>query len=147
MKKITPLTLMLFCQSGMIVLHWLLPLRSTPSWLLFTPGIGLMVLGFLIALAAEGQFRRSGTTVDHLGSATRLVTDGWFKLSRNPMYLSMVLTLMGAWLALGSLSPFLMIVLYLLLTERWYVVPEEKRLSATFGQEYESYRLRTRRWL
>jgi len=55
--------------------------------------------------------------------------------------------LIGAWLTLGSLSPLFCIAAYFFLTERWYITPEEKRLVATFGNQYDSYRMRTRRWL
>jgi protein-S-isoprenylcysteine O-methyltransferase Ste14 len=63
------------------------------------------------------------------------------------MYLSFGLMLMGVWLALGSFSPLLVVIAYLLLSERWYILPEEKRLAVTFGKVYESYQQRTRRWL
>lgn len=147
MKKIYPPTLMLFCVLGMIALHSIVPLRAISNPLLLMFGVGLIAFGLVMAFGAEGQFRRSGTTVNPLGTSAKLVTDGWFKFSRNPMYLSMALMLMGAWLALGSISPLLVIFVYLFLTERWYIEPEEKRLNVTFGQEYESYRKRTRRWL
>ena len=106
-----------------------------------------MAFGTMITIGAEAQFRQSHTTVDHLGMPTQLVTDGWFKYSRDPMYLSFILTLIGAWLVLGSLSPLLGIIAYLFLTERWYITPEEKCLAATFGKQYELYRARTQRWL
>jgi protein-S-isoprenylcysteine O-methyltransferase Ste14 len=138
---------MMFCLLGMITLHWIVPLGSMSSWALLILGVALIGLGLVMAVGAEGQFRRSGTTVDPLGTSTKLVTDGWFKFSRNPMYLSMALMLMGAWSALGSISPLFVIFVYLFLTERWYIEREEKRLNVTFGQEYESYRKRTRRWL
>jgi protein-S-isoprenylcysteine O-methyltransferase Ste14 len=106
-----------------------------------------MVLGIVIAIAAEGQFRRAGTNVNTFGQPTKLVTDGWFSFSRNPMYLSLALMLLGAWLTLGSVSPLVGILVFLLVTDRWYIAQEEKRLAATFGKEYESYRRHTRRWL
>jgi protein-S-isoprenylcysteine O-methyltransferase Ste14 len=63
------------------------------------------------------------------------------------MYLSFALILIGAWIMLGSLSPILGVLTYLLATNKGYIAQEEKRLAATFGREYESYRMRTRRWL
>lgn len=138
---------MLFCLLGMVALRWLIPLGSTSNWLLLVFGVGFIALGLAMGVGAEGQFRRVHTTVDPLGVASQLVTDGWFKYSRNPMYLSFTLMLMGAWLALGSISPLLGVLAYILLTERWYIVPEERRLIAMFGKEYESYQMRTRRWL
>jgi protein-S-isoprenylcysteine O-methyltransferase Ste14 len=147
MKKITPPTLMLFCTLGMIALHWFVPLGWISSLVLLIFGAGLIALGMVLAYGAEGQFRRNHTTVDPLGMPARLVTDRWFRFSRNPMYLSFAVILIGAWLSLGSISPLVAILLYVALAERWYILPEEKRLVARFGKEYESYRLRTRRWL
>jgi protein-S-isoprenylcysteine O-methyltransferase Ste14 len=138
---------MLFCMLGMIALHWFIPLGSLSNLVLLIFGVGLIALGVVMAYGAEGQFRRNHTTVNHLGMPARLVTDHWFRFCRNPMYLSFALILIGAWLALGSVSPLVAIFLYVALAERWYILPEEKRLLARFGQEYESYRLRTRRWL
>lgn len=147
MHKISPPTLMLFCLLGMIALYWFLPLVSFTSWASFIPGVGLIVFGIVMAFGAEGQFRKNHTTVNNLGMPARLVIDGWFRFSRNPMYLSFALTLIGAGLALGSLSALFAVLVYLALAGRWYILPEENRLIAAFGQEYESYRLCTRRWL
>ncbi len=147
MKNINPPTFTFVCLLSMIALHWLLPLWLISSWMLLLFGIGFMIFGIVLGIAAEGQFRRSGTTVNPQGMPTKLVTDGWFKYSRNPMYLSFGLMLVGAWLSLGSLSPLICVVAYILLTERWYILPEEKRLVGVFGKRYESYRTRTRRWL
>ena len=147
MNKISPPTLMLFCLLGMIALAWFFPFVSFTTWGLFIPGVGLIALGIVMAFGAEVQFRKKRTTVNYLGMPATLVTDGWFSFSRNPMYLSFAMTLMGAWLMLGALSPLFAVLAYLALTERWYILPEEEKLNAAFGQEYESYRLRTRRWL
>ena len=100
-----------------------------------------------MAFGSEGQFRQRNTTVDHLGAATKLVTDGWFQYSRNPMYLSFVLILIGAWLSLGSLSPLIAVLMFIILTEQWYILSEEKRLAAVFAKDYESYQERTPRWV
>jgi len=147
MKKILPPTLVLFCLLGMLILHWALPLAAIINIVLVAVGLGFVAFGLAIAFAAEGQFGRAGTEVNTFGQPTKLVTDGWFKYSRNPMYLSFALILMGAWIALGSLSPVLGVLVYVLITDRWYIAQEEKRLTATFGKEYASYQIRTRRWL
>jgi protein-S-isoprenylcysteine O-methyltransferase Ste14 len=147
MKNLNPPSFMLLCLLSVILLHSYLPLWLISNWVLLILGIGLIVFGIVLGIAAEGQFRRSSTTVDPFGMPTKLVTDGWFKHSRNPMYLSFALMLMGAWLALGSASPLLVVIVYLYFTQRSYILPEEERLAQRFGQQYESYRMRSRRWL
>jgi protein-S-isoprenylcysteine O-methyltransferase Ste14 len=131
----------------MIALHFLIPVSLVSNWLLLVLGVACIALGLVMAFGAEGQFRKRDTTVDHLGIASRLVTDGWFHFSRNPMYLSFLIILLGAWLLLGSLSSLAVVLAYFFLTERWYIAPEEKRLIASFGKEYRSYQRQTRRWL
>lgn len=147
MRNSSPPTLMLICVLVMIVLHLILPLAVISNWILFLVGIGLIAFGLVMAFGAEGQFRRLGTTVDPLGAPSRLVTDGWFKQSRNPMYLSFLLMLLGSWLTLGSLSPLVLLLIFVRLTEQWYILPEEQRLVRAFGKDYESYRRHARRWM
>ena len=87
MKTLNPPTLMLICAFSMITLHLVMPLWPISSWIFLILGIGFILMGMVLGFAAEGQFTRSGTTVDPFGMPTKLVTDGWFKNSRNPMYL------------------------------------------------------------
>jgi protein-S-isoprenylcysteine O-methyltransferase Ste14 len=131
----------------MIALHWFLPLALIYNWFLFSIGLVIIIFGLVMSFRAEGQFRKHETTVDHLGNSAKLVIDGWYQYSRNPMYLSLLVLLVGVWLSLGSLSPLVIIPIFIFLTERWYIKQEEIRLLAIFGKEYVSYQKRTRRWI
>jgi protein-S-isoprenylcysteine O-methyltransferase Ste14 len=147
MNKIIPPALMLICLLGMMGLDLVFPIMQVSNWLLLLAGVLFIIVGLAVGFGSEGQFRKRGTTVDPRGTVSTLVTDGWFRYSRNPMYLSFVLILAGAWLSMGSPSPILGILAFVLLTERWYIIPEEQRLAVSFGQQYQAYRLRTRRWI
>jgi protein-S-isoprenylcysteine O-methyltransferase Ste14 len=147
MKKLSPPTLTLIFLLGMIVLHFLFPLTLFSNWWFIFFGIASIIFSLIIAFGAEAQFRKRDTTVHHLGTATKLVSDGWFQYSRNPMYLSLLLLLVGAWLLLGSLSPFFLIPVFILLVNQWYIVHEERRMLAAFGNDYTAYQRRTRRWI
>ncbi len=63
------------------------------------------------------------------------------------MYLGFALMLAGVWMLLGALSPVLGVLLFSVVTDRWYISYEEKAMRASFGQEYEAYQRRTRRWI
>jgi protein-S-isoprenylcysteine O-methyltransferase Ste14 len=130
----------------MLALHWLWPIAHPLSLPLNL--VGLMPLGFGLALSAmaERQFKSAGANVNTFEAPTRLVTEGLFKYSRNPMYLGLALILVGVWILLGSVSPLVGVVGFILVTDLWYISYEEKRLNATFGQAYEAYRAHTRRW-
>jgi protein-S-isoprenylcysteine O-methyltransferase Ste14 len=63
------------------------------------------------------------------------------------MYLGMILMLVGVALALGALSPFLVVAAFAALVARRFVPVEERMLAETFGDTWTAYRARTRRWL
>jgi protein-S-isoprenylcysteine O-methyltransferase Ste14 len=131
----------------MLLLRWLLPLRSVIAapWNL----LGLVPLGLGTALALVGSraFRRAGTTIKPFQASAALVTSGVFRLSRNPMYLGMVLGLAGVALLLGALTPFLVIPFFALLIQRRFIAVEERMLAQAFGSDYAAYQRLTRRWL
>jgi protein-S-isoprenylcysteine O-methyltransferase Ste14 len=76
-----------------------------------------------------------------------VVTTGPFAFTRNPMYLGMVLCLLGWAVLLGSLVPFVVVPAFFALLHCRFVLREEPFMAERFGQEYESYRERARRWL
>lgn len=105
--------------------------------------------GAVFGIAGIVAFRRARTTVNPLRpeSASTLVTTGIYQVTRNPMYLCMalLLTALAVWLAFPwSLLCVLAFILYI---DRFQIVPEERALSELFGEEYQRYRTRVRRWL
>jgi protein-S-isoprenylcysteine O-methyltransferase Ste14 len=63
------------------------------------------------------------------------------------MYLGFILILGGIWMLLLSATPGAPVVIFAILMDRIYVPPEEKKLARTFGDAWEDYRRRVRRWL
>ena len=131
----------------MLGLHGAVPLgrfiHGSWRWLGFVPAIS----GLVINLVADNAFKRVKTTVKPYGTSSTLVTDGVFRLSRNPMYLGMLLMLLGLWLYLGTVSPFFPIPIFTILMDRVFIRPEEAMLRTTFGDQYEAYRHTVRRWI
>jgi protein-S-isoprenylcysteine O-methyltransferase Ste14 len=112
-------------------------------------GWGFIGIGLAVDAVSVAAFIRAKTTVNPLRAdrSTSLVVTGLYRVSRNPMYLGLVTILLGWGLILGSLSPFLLIVVF----ERVMVIaqirPEEAVLAAKFGNEYANYTNRVHRWL
>ena len=79
--------------------------------------------------------------------ATRLVDWGAFRFSRNPMYLGFVLVLGGVALLLGSVAPLLIPPLFAWIIQSQFIVREEAWMDGQFGEVYQAYKNRTRRWL
>ena len=76
-----------------------------------------------------------------------LVTSGPFRVSRNPMYTGHAVSLVGAALWAGSWWVLAADALAVLATRQLVIAPEEDYLTRRFGDQYETYRSRVRRWL
>lgn len=111
--------------------------------------ITLMLMGVLIAIAGVLQFRRHQTTVNPVNphDASSLVTTGIYRHTRNPMYLGMLISLLG-W-TMWWLQPLGLVVvaLFTYYMTRFQIVPEERALVSHFGHQFAAYCQRTRRWL
>jgi protein-S-isoprenylcysteine O-methyltransferase Ste14 len=107
----------------------------------------LAVSGGITALWAVLLFQRQGTTTHPNAESTRLVTSGPYRFTRNPMYLGLLLILIALGLWLQSLTALLLSPLFVVVLNTNHILPEERRLIIRFGQDYETYLARTRRWL
>ena len=149
-KKIVPAPLLVvFCLGGGWLAHHFYPVRFLPDL-----GVAAAVLATLICVAALAiglagvrEFHRHGTPTSPFKPTTAFVTSGVFRHTRNPMYLSFVMLTAGVAVAVNSLAFLLAAVLLAALLQRAVITPEERFLSATFGEAFEIYRSRTRRWL
>jgi protein-S-isoprenylcysteine O-methyltransferase Ste14 len=110
-------------------------------------GTIVFVLGAALAAWCLLLFSRKKTTTTPGETSVALVTYGPYRLSRNPMYVSLTLLYLGEMGILGQvwpLAPLLAVLIYLDTT----VIPlEESRLRERFGADYTLYAARVRRWL
>ncbi|MCX6951215.1 MAG: isoprenylcysteine carboxylmethyltransferase family protein [Verrucomicrobia bacterium] len=147
--KVPPVAVWLAVALGMKLSTYVAP-RLAVGWL-HQPGLGLALgLGGVgIAVLGVVSFRRARTTVDprYPHKMTALVTSGLYRVTRNPMYLGMLLALAGWACGLGQLLPWLFLPLFIAYLNRFQIVPEERALAARFGEAFAAYRARVRRWL
>jgi protein-S-isoprenylcysteine O-methyltransferase Ste14 len=138
--------LAVICLAIMFLLHWLWPLLIIhPPFNL--AGFLLVGTGLAICFRAQRQFRKVGTNLYPFSDPQKLVTDGLFRYTRNPMYLGLVIFLAGVWVTLGSLLPAGIVLAFLLVADRWYIAYEEQRLISVFGEAYKAYQAKTPRWI
>jgi protein-S-isoprenylcysteine O-methyltransferase Ste14 len=111
-------------------------------------GLAFIAIGFAIDLTAIATFVRERTTVDpiRIERATRLVVSGLYRISRNPMYLGLLLVLVGFGLWLGSVTPFFVVVAVERIVVVMQIRREEAVLGEKFGETYREYARRVRRW-
>lgn len=131
----------------MLALHSFAPaadLISRPwNWLGLLP----LLLGFAAVAACARQFAQHKTPLRPFERSTALVTGGLFRYSRNPIYLGGCVALLGVALLFGSLTPFLLVLLFPIFLHRFFILREEPMMRETFGAEYDSYCSRVRRWI
>jgi protein-S-isoprenylcysteine O-methyltransferase Ste14 len=106
-----------------------------------------LACGIALNLIADDAFRKAKTIVKPFEESTALVTSGVFRISRHPMYLGFVLSLIGIAVLLGSLSPFFVIPVFAVLMDRVFIQVEERMLEATFGQAWLGYKAKAGRWI
>jgi len=107
----------------------------------------LAALGVSIAGSAIVQFVRARTTVLPHRPARALVMTGIYRITRNPMYLSLAVLYVGLALLINSVWPLVLLPVALVIIDRAIIVREERYLSAAFPATYAEYLRRVRRWL
>ena len=112
-------------------------------------GILLLVLGFVILISAVRLFRKDKTTVNPLSpeQATKLVTDGIFKYSRNPMYLGMALVLGSIAIFFNLIGGIILVALFCAYITKFQILPEERAMRDLFSDDFDKYTKVTRRWI
>jgi protein-S-isoprenylcysteine O-methyltransferase Ste14 len=111
--------------------------------------IGGLFVGVAIALAivSVSELSSANTTILPYSSTTAIVKTGPFKYTRNPIYLANTLGYIGLSILLGTLWPLIFLPIVIVVMDRGVIAREERYLSRKFGEEYDAYRARVRRWL
>lgn len=148
LKVVPPLV---FLISGLLM--WLL--ASVLPMLAYSTGfrqpvvVALSAVGLLSGAAAVIAFRLKKTTV-HPTEPHRtsyLVTNGIFRLTRNPMYLGLLLLLMAWGFYLQNMAVFVVLPLFVLYINRFQIMPEERMMLKLFGADFITYTQQVRRWI
>lgn len=146
-RKLLPPHYLLATLIAMFLLDRYLPLLSFDSQSLRYAGAVPTLLGAGITVASAGLFKKAGTPVRPFEQSTTVVTTGMFRFTRNPMYLGMVLCLLGIAIILGSLTAFLPIPFFVAIVHFQFIVHEERFMEKLFGEEYLAFKRRVRRWI
>lgn len=109
---------------------------------------GLFLLsGLFLVIRAKMEFSNLKQPSGPGEPTTKIVDSGIFKYSRNPLYLGILITFVGIGVSFVNLWYIILSVPLGLVIHYVLVLPEERYLSELFGEEYESYTTRVRRWL
>jgi protein-S-isoprenylcysteine O-methyltransferase Ste14 len=137
------LTLLMWFTSSLV------PPLAVPFGVRVGVALALVLIGQSISVSGIVSFRRAKTTINpiKLSAASSLVSSGVYRFTRNPMYLGLLVTLIGWAVFLSNPLALLAAPLFVLYINRFQINPEERVLSSLFGAEYASYKSRVRRWL
>lgn len=134
------------------IIMWLLN-RYIPIATLFSPPWTKLaylpiILALLVDIISLIQFFQAHTTFNPMrpDKSESLVTTGMYHFSRNPMYVGLLCWLIGWGILLGSLSPFLMLPVFVWLITTQQIMPEEQILLTKFGDQYQDYMMSVKRW-
>lgn len=146
-RKIVPPVYLLLALIAMVALHLLAPLATLVSPPYTYIGLAPIAAGVALGAAAVRAFSKARTPVVPFERSTVLITEGSYRYTRNPMYLGLVLILVGTWLLLGTLSALLPIVPFVWIIQVNFIRGEERFLEEIFGARYLEYKRRVRRWI
>ena len=147
MKKILPPVLFVICIVVMAGLWWLFPVARFIAFPMNLIGMLPLAAGLVIAKHGSDLFEKAGTNIETFHDPDILVTDGLYRISRNPMYLGFLLALLGVAVMLGNFSSILVVIGFFVVTDRCYIAFEEDAMAEAFGDRYAEYKAKTRRWL
>ena len=130
-----------------MLLTWYFGESSTQNLPLIIFGLGLIGLGFLLAFNSIARFIRAKTGVVPFSESTTLITEGFYKYTRNPMYVGMNSFLLGLLIILNNPLNFIFLIVFFFIVRNMFVIKEEVQMEETFGEEYLIYKDKVRRWL
>lgn len=128
------------------LLRLLFPETFLPEGVAITVGVMLIAASVVVVAAAAWELTRARTAFDVRKSTTSLVSTGVFRLSRNPVYFSMMLLCVGIATTANSLAMLLVSIPAGSMLCLLVIRPEESYLERKFGSAYLAYKARVRRW-
>ena len=130
-------------------LHKLLPLDNSffHTGTALAIAIVIIVAGLCFNLPALRQFAKTKNTLVTVKPARSLQTSGIYAVSRNPMYLSLLLWYTGLALLFGNWWTLHLLPVLAIVITYFIIKPEEKYLERAFGKTYLDYKRKVRRWI
>ena len=108
-----------------------------------------IILGPFILISAVRSFKAEQTTINpiNINNASSLVISGVFKYSRNPMYLGMVFILLALSFRFNLVGGILFTSIFIMYITKFQIIPEEAAMKSIFGEDFNEYKNKTRRWI
>lgn len=159
--KIPPVAVVIICVIMMILLSkikyfTLIHADISPNYAIqaITTSIAVLIafIGLSIGIMGLVSFSKAQTTANpiKIQAATTLVTKGFcniYQLTRNPMYLGLLFILIGFGIFLANILSIISISFYIAYMTKFQIKPEERMLQKIFGNDFNTYQAKVRRWI
>jgi protein-S-isoprenylcysteine O-methyltransferase Ste14 len=150
--KILPPIWFALLLAGGLLLHFFVPashgFHASLPYVSVIAGAVILCIGIFLSQWASKIFAEENTEILPTSMSNRaLVTRGPFRFSRNPMYLGILMTLVGTAILLGTLPMFVSAILFFALMNFIYIPFEEEKMRRQFTDAFDAYKKRVRRWL
>lgn len=130
----------------LIILSWyFLPGYNLIAFPYNLSGILLLIFAIIISGKGNTKFHESETPHD-FKKPLKLIKDGIFEKTRNPLYIGMICLVLGIAVISMNVFSILLSIIYFLILNFYFIPVEEKMLTEIFGHEYVEYRGNVRRW-
>jgi protein-S-isoprenylcysteine O-methyltransferase Ste14 len=147
LRKVMPTTYLLVALVLILILHFSFPISHVLIGPLKLMGLVPLLLGIVLNLLADRALKQHNTTVKPFQESNALIVDGVYEVTRHPMYLGFVLILIGISILLGSISPYIIVILFAVFVEFVFIHREEKMLEERFQEAWVQYKSKVRKWI
>lgn len=114
----------------------------------YVAGLVIFGIGFLVAASGRRAFAKAGTEVLPVSKKNSvLVETGPFRFTRNPMYLGIMIAILGVAFIIGTVAAFVAPIVFFLFVNFISIPYEEKKMERQFGDAWRNYKSRVRRWI
>jgi protein-S-isoprenylcysteine O-methyltransferase Ste14 len=110
-------------------------------------GIFLFIIAFIFMFSSLRKFFLSRNTVILIKPASSLQTTGIYGITRNPMYIGLTCLYLCITCFRGSWWNIILFPALIIIIQEYVIKSEERYLVLEFGQQYEDYRRKVRRWI
>ncbi len=141
-----PMVYFIFILMGLGV-DYFWPFSFLPQSILNPIGYTVIILSFLLFGLVLREFSKSNTSIDHRKPTTEVIVSGPFRYSRNPVYVSLTMLVIGIAIVADSIWVIVTAVPSVLIIHYFVILKEETYLLDKFGDEYQQYMRTVRRWI
>ena len=128
-------------------IHFLVPLPLIHLFSSVLVAISVGIAGFAVMMWAWWQFQKHKVAICPTDETDYLITDGVYRITRNPMYLGMIMMLFAIAAFVGTLPFYVAAIAYFIIINWAFCPYEEDKLAGAFRQNYAAYRSQVRRWI